>query len=63
MVSTKDWIYDLHVKETMGYKNKLMAEDFYYEDGKMVLTEHYHLRRGKCCDNDCRHCPYKKDGK
>lgn len=61
MVRKDDWIYELHVKETMGRKNKLMSEDFYYnKDGKMVLTEHYHLRRGKCCENGCLHCPYKK---
>lgn len=60
MVRRDDWIYDLYVQETMNRKNKLMPEDFYYESGKLVLTEHYHLRRGKCCDNDCKHCPYKE---
>jgi glyoxylate utilization-related uncharacterized protein len=33
-------------------------DDFYIEDGKYVFTEHYHLRRGNCCGNGCRHCPY-----
>jgi hypothetical protein len=33
--------------------------DFYYNpDGLMVLTEKYHLERGYCCGNGCRHCPY-----
>lgn len=32
--------------------------DFYFEDGLMVLTEHYLRERGYCCDNGCRHCPY-----
>ncbi|XZF12653.1 DUF5522 domain-containing protein [Chitinophagaceae bacterium MMS25-I14] len=32
--------------------------DFYYENGLMVLTEKYHLDRGYCCGNGCRHCPY-----
>ncbi|WP_198315471.1 DUF5522 domain-containing protein [Chitinophaga tropicalis] len=33
--------------------------DFYYnEHGYMVFTEHYHLRRGSCCGNGCKHCPY-----
>lgn len=33
--------------------------DFYFgPDGLMILTAAYHLRRGYCCDNDCRHCPY-----
>lgn len=32
--------------------------DFYYEGGLMVLTARFLLRRGYCCGNDCRHCPY-----
>ena len=32
---------------------------FYYnEQGFIVLTELYHLQRGFCCGNGCRHCPY-----
>ena len=35
------------------------GEDFYYnEQGYMVLTAHCLLRRGFCCGNGCRHCPY-----
>jgi hypothetical protein len=33
--------------------------DFYYnESGLLVFTEKYHLQRGYCCGNGCRHCPY-----
>lgn len=33
--------------------------DFYYnEDGYVVLTEAYHLKKGYCCGNGCKHCPY-----
>ncbi|MBV8254431.1 MAG: hypothetical protein JO154_17660 [Chitinophaga sp.] len=33
--------------------------DFYYnEQGYMVFTEKFHLDRGSCCGNGCRHCPY-----
>jgi len=32
--------------------------DFYMEDGKMVLTSWFHLKRGNCCGSGCRHCPY-----
>lgn len=32
--------------------------DYYLEDGKFVLMEGYHLRRGYCCNARCRHCPY-----
>lgn len=32
---------------------------FYFdENGLMVFTEKYHLDRGYCCNNGCRHCPY-----
>ena len=35
------------------------GEDFYYnEQGYVVLTEKYHLEKGFCCGNGCRHCPY-----
>jgi hypothetical protein len=33
-------------------------EDFYWDNGLMVLTRAYHLKRGSCCGNGCRHCPY-----
>lgn len=32
--------------------------DYYLEDGRVVFTEAYHLRRGYCCNSRCRHCPY-----
>jgi len=35
--------------------------DFYIEDGKRVFTAKYHLKRGYCCNNKCRHCPYKQE--
>jgi hypothetical protein len=34
------------------------GEDYYYENGLMVFTAGYHLRRGYCCERGCRHCPY-----
>jgi hypothetical protein len=33
-------------------------EDYYMENGLMVLTARYLLRRGYCCEQGCRHCPY-----
>jgi hypothetical protein len=24
----------------------------------VVFTARYHLKRGTCCSNGCRHCPY-----
>lgn len=35
------------------------GEDFYFnEDGLMVFTKAYHLKRGHCCKNKCKHCPW-----
>jgi len=39
------------------------ATDYYInEDGLMVFTAQYHLNRGYCCGNGCKHCPYLKKG-
>jgi len=38
---------------------KIKAGDYYMdENGLMVFTVQYHLRRGYCCQSGCRHCPY-----
>jgi Family of unknown function (DUF5522) len=37
----------------------LPPEDFYMEGPYLVFTAAYHLRRGYCCNSNCRHCPYK----
>ncbi len=35
------------------------GEDYYLNgDGYVVLTAAYHLKKGTCCGNGCRHCPY-----
>lgn len=34
--------------------------DHYFDDGYLVFTTEYHLKRGYCCKNACRHCPWKK---
>lgn len=38
----------------------LIEGTHYYinEDGFVVLTELYHLEKGYCCGNGCKHCPY-----
>ncbi|MCZ2222271.1 MAG: DUF5522 domain-containing protein [Chitinophagales bacterium] len=40
--------------------NKPLIEgvDFYYENSFIVFTKKYHLDKGYCCGNGCRHCPY-----
>ena len=39
------------------------GEDYYLENGFYVFTASYLRRRGYCCDNGCRHCPYPKESK
>ena len=51
-----DWIEELYYREFI--KPKLQPKDFYWEEGRMVMTEEYHKKRGYCCGNNCRHCPY-----
>jgi hypothetical protein len=35
------------------------GEDYYYNDqGYIVLTKKFHLKKGHCCGNGCKHCPY-----
>jgi hypothetical protein len=37
------------------------AGDAGYSDpdtGLFVLTAAFHVKRGTCCGNGCRHCPY-----
>ncbi|MDX6765740.1 MAG: DUF5522 domain-containing protein [Candidatus Methylacidiphilales bacterium] len=34
--------------------------DFYLENGLVVFTAAYLLKRGHCCESGCRHCPYQK---
>lgn len=33
--------------------------DYYInQDGLYVFTREYHLKRGYCCKNKCKHCPW-----
>lgn len=49
----------------MNKKSASGGADFYYENGLVVFTETFHLKRGYCCRSGCRHCPYgfKKESK
>ncbi|MDP4285006.1 MAG: DUF5522 domain-containing protein [Bacteroidota bacterium] len=44
----------------MSIDNELIEGiHFYYNENRfIVFTEKYHLERGGCCGNGCRHCPY-----
>ena len=41
---------------------ELEPQDFYTTpEGYIVFTEAYHLKRGRCCQSGCKHCPYGYD--
>ncbi len=39
-------------------KRPVEGEDYYVENGWVVITEKYLRERGYCCRSGCRHCPY-----
>ena len=42
--------------------DSLEKDEYYHsEEGYVIFTEKYHLKRGYCCNNICKHCPYKKE--
>jgi hypothetical protein len=54
--ASNDWIQQLYVQETT---KKSPEPDFYKDDnGRIVMTESYHIKRGSCCGSKCKHCPY-----
>lgn len=50
----RDWIRDQAIIETLD------KEPPYYidENGNTVFTSYYLRKRGFCCGNGCRNCPY-----
>lgn len=47
-------------KPLSGRNKYILNEDYYIsEEGYWVFTEKYHLKRGYCCKNNCKHCAYK----
>ncbi len=58
-MSTEPQWMQLHVEAVRR------GEDTYIdpETKRIVFTETYHLRRGQCCESECRHCPYRKQNK
>lgn len=51
---------EAQIKEEKPQTKFIEGVDYYFENGLMVLTEHYLRNRGYCCGNGCRHCPYRK---
>ena len=54
--NTEDWMHQERVKNIM--ESNYEPTDFYFEDGKLVMTDTYHIKRGSCCGNGCKNCPY-----
>ncbi len=56
---------DEKILETKSKKKKaaefVEGIDYYFDDGLMVLTGRFLLKRGYCCGNGCRHCPYSEN--
>jgi Family of unknown function (DUF5522)/Cysteine-rich CWC len=48
------------IRTLLGSSQPALKEEDYYvdENGNLVFTAAYHLNRGTCCGNGCRHCPY-----
>lgn len=46
------------IKTNQREKPQLLPSDFYMEGNFKVFTEEWHIKRGWCCGNGCRHCPY-----
>jgi hypothetical protein len=52
-------------KKIPSYKVTGLLENVHYynEGGRVIFTELFHIQRGSCCGNGCRHCPYTKPNK
>ena len=50
----------LIVNQAAQYQTSKLIDgiDYYMDNGLMVLSSWFHLKRGECCGNACRHCPY-----
>lgn len=55
---TPDTAKENKAKELPKTENLIEGIDYYLEDGKYVFKPWFHLKRGYCCENGCRHCPY-----
>ncbi|HEY0262252.1 MAG TPA: DUF5522 domain-containing protein [Chitinophagales bacterium] len=53
------FVKNQHKKSTdLNPKKENEEADYYFDNGLLVFTEHYHRKRGYCCKSGCRHCPY-----
>jgi len=47
------------MEQTLQLESNI-SKDYYKVGGKVILTAHFLLKRGSCCNSGCKHCPYKK---
>ncbi len=45
-------------QENQEDKEEKEHVDYYLENGFVVFTKEFLLKRGYCCKSGCRHCPY-----
>jgi len=51
-------------REIISESNISHEQDYYLnEEGLIVFTADFLKKRGYCCGNHCRHCPYTKPEK
>ena len=53
--------HDKALELAAGYSSDVPLQediDCTVENGNYVFSAWYHLKRGDCCGNGCRHCPY-----
>jgi hypothetical protein len=46
------------MKENEKKTPNLLPSHYYMDGERLVFTEQYHIDRGYCCGNNCRHCPF-----
>ncbi len=52
----------LEIAQANKTSNNLIEHiDYTIENTYTVFTHWYHLKRGTCCQNSCKNCPYKSD--
>lgn len=58
-------IYFMKIETQKEHKTEKFTEgiDYYFENGLMILTAYFLKKRGYCCKNGCRNCPYSNEEK
>ncbi|MBK9478709.1 MAG: hypothetical protein IPP56_12595 [Bacteroidetes bacterium] len=62
IININSSVNSIQNKKRIFQNDSEVSEDYYLnENGFIVFTESYHLKRGYCCNNSCKHCPYNVD--